>query len=190
MTTLHFYHDFNSAFCRVGLVAAREAASRAGVSLEPVPFELFPAPVPLPPAVEVLAEEVARAMALADQQGVPLVLPRLLTRTRKAHEAVVHARAEGLELDMLDAVYDAVWRDGMDVGRLDVLVEVAARAGVEPGGLHVALGLDTHEPEVRAAERSAYDAGIEGVPAFRLGSAVLAGAMPAAGLLSWIEAER
>jgi predicted DsbA family dithiol-disulfide isomerase len=190
MTTLHFYHDFNSAYCRVGLAAAREAASRAGVSLEPVPFELYPAPVPLPPAVEALGEEVERAMALAGAQGVRLVLPRMLARTRKAHEAVLHARAEGLDLDMLDAVYDAVWRDGLDVGRLDTLVEMAARVGVEPGGLHVALGLDTHEPDVRAAERSAHDAGILGVPAFRMGRAVLAGAMPAAGLLSWIEAER
>jgi predicted DsbA family dithiol-disulfide isomerase len=190
MTTLLCYHDFNSAFCRVGVSAARAAASSAGVAMEPVPFELFPSPGPLPLPADALTHEVAQATALARQQGIQLVLPRLLGRTRKAHEAVVHARAEGLELAMLDALYDAVWRDGMDVGRLDILAEVAIRAGVDPGGLYVALGLDTHEPEVVRAERSAYDAGIHQVPAFRIGTATLAGAVPAADLVRWIDAQR
>jgi predicted DsbA family dithiol-disulfide isomerase len=190
MTTLRFYHDFNSAFCRVGLVAAREAASQAGVAVEPIPFELFPAPVPLPPPRPALADEVARATALAELYGVPLTLPPAASRTRKAHEAVRHAREEGFEMELLGALYDAVWRDGADVGRIDVLVALATDVGVEPGGLYVALGLDTHEPDIVRAERSADEAGITGIPAFRIGAAVLAGAVPASDLLAWIAAQR
>lgn len=189
MVRLDFHHDFTSPFCRVGLAAAQEAARRRDVVLEPVPFELFPAPAPLP-AGDALADEVARAQTLAAQQGVDLVLPRLVGRTRKAHEAVVHARAEGLALELLAALYDAVWRDGADVSRLDTVVDVATRAGVEPAGLHVALGLDTHEPEVLRAQRAAEAAGIDAVPAFGIGGALLTGAVPAADLLRWLDSRR
>jgi predicted DsbA family dithiol-disulfide isomerase len=190
MPTLLFYHDFNSAFCRVGLVVAREAAAAAGIALEPVPYELFPAPVPVPAPDQALANEVAQAGPLAAQHGVELVLPPRLARTRKAHEAVVHARNEGLQSVLLDALYDAVWRDGLDIGRLDVIVDIAGRAGVDPGSLYVALGLDAHEPAVVRAQVGAEEAGVHGVPSFRLGSAVLAGAVPVAELLEWIEGQR
>jgi predicted DsbA family dithiol-disulfide isomerase len=186
MATLLFYHDFNSAFCRLALGPARAAAAAAGVALEAVPFELYPAPAPLPDPAAALAAEVEAVRGMAAEQGVPLVLPGRVARTRKAHEAVAHARGQGREAAMLDALYDAVWRRGLDPGRIDVLVELAAAAGLDPGPLHVALGLDAHAPGVVRAQELAEAAGIAGVPAYRVGDDVTAGLLARDDLLAWI----
>jgi predicted DsbA family dithiol-disulfide isomerase len=190
MERLLFYHDFNSAYCRVGLVAARDAARSAGLSLVPLPFELFPAPDPLPSPTEAFDDEIARSGPLAEEQGVQLTRPPAIARTRKAHEAVEHARTAGLELVLVEALYDAVWRDGLDIGRLDSLAHVAASVGVDPAGLLVALGLDIHAADVADAQRTAVEGGIREVPAFRVGGEVLTGAVPTARLLDWLDARR
>jgi predicted DsbA family dithiol-disulfide isomerase len=187
MKTLLFYHDFNSPFCRVGLAAALEVARDAGLALDPVPIELFPAPVPLP-SLQVLAADVEQALPLAREQGISLTVPSILGRTRKAHEAVSYARSAGLGLEMLEALYDVVWQRGLDVGRLDRLSEVASGVGVEPGGLLVALGLDALEPEIQRADRRALQASIVDIPAFQVGGDVLIGAVTAPNLGAWIRA--
>lgn len=183
------YHDFVSPFSRVALVAARRAVADADLTLDVVPLELYPAPLPLP-AVGALDQELEAAHTLATDMGAPMVLPPLVPRTRKAHEAVEHARQHGAALDVAEAIYDAYWRRGLDIGRLDVLADVGAEAGLDRDLLHVALGLDAGEAEVAAAERAAESAGIDGVPTFRLGEAVAVGLFPAAELLEWIEAHR
>jgi predicted DsbA family dithiol-disulfide isomerase len=190
VTELIVYHDFVSPFSRVALVVARTVSGQANLELRTVPLELWPAPLPLPAPGEGLGEELRAALPLASQLDVAMALPPLVPRTRKAHEAVVHARAHGLELPMAEAVYDALWRRGLDIGRLDVLADLGAEVGLDRDLLHVALGLDAGEAEVVAGGWAAESAGIDGVPTFRLGEAVAIGLLPSAELLEWIRAHR
>lgn len=161
-------------------------AREAELDLRLIPLELFPPPLPLPATLEPVGDELNAALPLAGELGAELVLPRRVPRTRKAHEAVAHARAHGLELEMAEAIYEAVWRRGLDVGRLDVLAELGAAVGLDRDLLHVALGLDAGGDEVLAAGVAAEAAGIDGVPTFRLGDDVAVGLFPAAELLEWI----
>jgi predicted DsbA family dithiol-disulfide isomerase len=191
---------------------ARNVAREVGLDLRMVPLELFPPPVPLPPAPETLGAELEAALPLARALGAELALPARVPRTRKAHEALVHARRQGegmgqregmgqgqvqgqgqgesLELDLAEALYDAVWRRGQDIGRLDVLAGLGAEVGLDRGLLHVALGLDTGQQEILAAGVAAAAAGIDGVPTFRLGDDVAVGLFPAAELLEWIRSRQ
>jgi predicted DsbA family dithiol-disulfide isomerase len=181
------YHDFASAFSRVALSVATEVAAAAGLDLEPIPFEQFPDPVPLPAAADVFHPELLAAADLAVARGLVMSLPALVPRTRKAHEAVAHARAHGAAVPMADAIYDALWRRGLDVSRIDVLAGLGADVGLDVGLLHVALGLDTNAPEVARAQALAERDGIEGVPTFRYGDALAVGLLPATELLDWID---
>jgi predicted DsbA family dithiol-disulfide isomerase len=208
LSTLVLYHDFVSPFSRLALLVARDVARETGLALRLVPLELFPPPVPLPPAPETLGAELEAALPLARALGAELALPARVPRTRKAHEALVHARRQGegmgqgkgmrqgqgqgesLELDLAEALYDAVWRRGQDIGRLDVLAGLGAEVGLDRGLLHVALGLDTGQQEILAAGVAAAAAGIDGVPTFRLGDDVAVGLFPAAELLEWIRSRQ
>jgi 2-hydroxychromene-2-carboxylate isomerase len=153
LSTLVLYHDFVSPFSRLALLVARNVAREVGLDLRLVPLELFPPPVPLPPAPETLGAELEAALPLARALGAELALPARVPRTRKAHEALVHARrqgegmgqregmgqgqgqgqGEGLELELAEALYDAVWRRGQDIGRLDVLAGLGAEVGLDRG---------------------------------------------------------
>jgi predicted DsbA family dithiol-disulfide isomerase len=188
LSELFLYHDFVSPFSRLALLVARRVARDAELHLRLVPLELFPPPLPLPATLEPVGDELNAALPLAGELGAELVLPPRLPRTRKAHEAVVHARAHGLELEMAEAIYEAVWRRGLDVGRLDVLAELGAAVGLDRDLLHVALGLDAGGDVVVAAGIAAEAAGIDGVPTFRLGDDVAVGLFPEAELLEWIGA--
>jgi 2-hydroxychromene-2-carboxylate isomerase len=190
LAALVLYHDFVSPFSRLALRVARDVAREGGLDLRLVPLELFPPPVPLPPAPETLGAELEAALPLARALGAELVLPPRVPRTRKAHEAMVHARGQGLELELAEALYDAVWRRGQDIGRLDVLAGLGAKVGLDRGMLHVALGLDTGQDEILAAGVAAEAAGIDGVPTFRLGDDVAVGLFPAAELLEWIRSRQ
>jgi predicted DsbA family dithiol-disulfide isomerase len=190
LSELVLYHDFASPFSRLALAIARDVARAARLELRLVPLELYPAPVSLPDPDTAWAEELPAARPLARELGLQLIRPRRVPRTRKAHEAVVHARAHGLELAMVEALYDGLWRRDLDISGLDVVAGLGAEVGLDRDLLHVALGLDAVVDEVLAAADAAEAAGIHGVPTFRLGTAVAVGLFPPAELMEWIRACR
>lgn len=184
------YHDFASAFSRLALPAAAEAARRTGMALRAVPFELRPAPTPLPEPDELDGDEMTTARALAAEWGVELGSLRQVPRTRKAHEAVAYARRLGAEVAVLRGLYDALWLHGLDISRLDVLANVGEAAGLDREALHVALGVDDLEPEVVREEHAAAAAGLTGVPAVQVRDVMATGLFPAHELVEWIERNR
>jgi predicted DsbA family dithiol-disulfide isomerase len=188
MPRLLLYHDFASAYSRVALSMGIQAARAAGVVLDPVPFERFPEPAPLPSPVEAFGAELEGAAALAADHGLPVSLPPMVPRTRKAHEAVAFARQHDLALPMAEAIYDALWRGGEDIARVDVLAGLGEGVGVDPGALHVALGVDVYTEDVVRVQALAERDGIGGVPTFRYGDALATGLLPFTELMAWIEA--
>lgn len=184
------YHDFASPFSRLAVAVAAEVAERTRLRLRAVPFELRPAPVPLPEVVDPDDEEMAAARTAARDWSLELgTLPRV-PRTRKAHEAVAYARAHGAEAAVLGGIYDALWREGLDISRLDVLADVGAAAGLDRDAMHVALGLDEFEGEVVREQQAAVSAGLAGVPAVQVGQVMAVGLFPADELVEWIDSNR
>lgn len=191
MERLLFFHDFASPYCRLALGAVITAAERAGLELRPVPYELWPAPQPLPsPDEPALIDEIETARSLANGWGVTLRPPPLVPRTRKAHEAVAFALAHQGVRAVIEGIYEALWTDGRDIARIDILTDIGEAAGLDREALHVALGLDEYEADVVREQHAAAGAEIAGVPAFQLGSVLASGLLPADDLLHWIEENR
>lgn len=191
MARILFFHDFASPYCRLALEAVTTAAERAAVEVRPVPYELWPAPEPLPsPDEAALVDELETARALGEDWGVPLRKPPLVPRTRKAHEAVAFALAHGGVEAVLRGIYEALWTDGLDIARIDVLADVGEAAGLDRDALHVALGLDEYEADVVREQHAAAGAEVPGVPAVQLGAVLASGLLPADELLEWIEENR
>lgn len=193
MSHLLLYHDFASPFCRLAVPVAGVAAERTGLAVRPVPFELRPAPAPLPAPDERTdpeREELDTARRVADEWGLPLgEMPRI-PRTRKAHEAVAYARAHDAGDAVLVRIYDALWRDGLDIARLDVLADIGEAAGLDRQAMHIALGLDDLRDDVLREQAAATAAGLTGVPTFQVGDATAVGLFAADELVAWIQENR
>lgn len=189
MKRILLYHDFVSPFCRLAVPATIDAARRTGAPLRAVPFELHPAPGPLPELAS-LDGELETASAIAREWGVELGSPGLVPRTRKAHEAVAFARSHQLEIPVLERLYDALWKDGRDISRLDVVADAGAAAGMDREALHVALGVDNLQDEIIREQEAAVAAGLTGVPAVQFGDVAAVGLFPVEELVEWIESNR
>lgn len=194
MNRLLLFHDFVSPYCRLALGATLDAASRAGLEVRAVPFELYPTPAPLPtPDAPELAEQVEKASAIAREWGEELGTLPLVPRTRKAHETVAYARAKGGEEiaeSVLRGLYQALWSEGRDISRLDVLADVGEAAGLDREPLHVALGVDELESAVVREQDAAAAAGVPGVPAVQIGDVMATGLLSAGELLDWLDRSR
>ncbi len=69
---------------------------------------------------------------------------------------------------MIDAIYDAYFRDGRDIGQLDVLIDIAAAQGLEAQSLRSRLLSDEAREQVEQEASEAQTMGITGVPFFIL----------------------
>lgn len=190
MDRLLLYHDFVSPYCRLALGPTLDVASRTGLDVRPVPFELNPAPARLPsPDEPGLARELESAREIARSWDADLGTLTAVPRTRKAHETVAYARIHGdggVAEAVLQGLYEALWSDGRDIARLDVLADIGEAAGLDREPLHVALGLDEMEAEVVREQEAAAGAGISGVPAVQVGSALATGLIAPDELLAWV----
>lgn len=187
-----FFADFTCPFSYVTDAALRRVADELGAEIDYRAFELHPAPAPLPapPAEPAWAPAVR---ALAAEAGVPFALPRLLPRTRKAHEAAYFAREHGRGEAMRAAIFAAYWGEARDIGRIDVLVELAGVVGLEPEALKIALDIDAVTDAVLRDRGLAERWGIRQTPTLvageGAGARLLVGAHPYAELRRWLAAE-
>lgn len=119
-----------------------------------------------------LMEEMARS---AEELEIPLLPPRVVPWTRKAHELALHAVEVEGEASIHDLIFQAYFRDGRDLARIDVLVELAERAGLDPGEARTVLGVDRFTPMVGELREEAFKMGLRGVPTLIHGTRRLEG---------------
>ncbi len=161
------YADYVCPFCYLGSVALAPLREE-GIRIEDRPFELRPAPAPLPDLDEQhYRDDWDRSVVqLAAALGVSgMKRPTASTRTRKAHEAAAFAREHGAGDAMHRAIYEAYFLGQRDIGRVDVLTDIGASVGLDRMALRVALDVDRYTDEVVALEEEAARLGITAVPA-------------------------
>lgn len=105
---------------------------------------------------------------MAQQRGMRLLLPPVQPVSRKAFEAVEHARRAGRFDAMHRALFRAFFEHGRDIGAHEVLIDVGMEAGVEPQPLRDALERGTYTQHVIDDERQAETLAISGVPTMTL----------------------
>lgn len=158
------HSDFTCPFSYVTETELRAVAGAIPVTYRP--YELFPAPAPLP--AEHHGEWPTALSSLAAAAGVTLHRAPYETRTRKAHEAAAFASQRGLEGPIRDAIFRAYFVEGRDISRIDVLVEIGVSTGLDRSELKVVLDIDRYSDEVRLTRQRADDEGIQGVPTLRI----------------------
>lgn len=124
----------------------------------------------------------ARIQSAAAQVGLEFRqdLMKRTPNTIDAHRLIWFAGQKSVQDATMEIVFRAYFIEGQDVGQHDVLADCAALAGIDRAEVMAFLSGDLVDAEMRAADQSAREAGVSGVPSFFLdGYSVFSGAMPA-----------
>ena len=144
-------------------------------------FELRPEPVELldPQGDYLTSAWKNHVYPLAKKMGMPLKMPPIQPRSRRAHEAAKWAETYERLDEFHLAIFQAFFEHGLDIGNIEVLIKLAADLGLDPEALKTSL--DNHEFtfQVVSDEEDAMDIGVRAVPAF-----VAEGQLLAAGVQS------
>jgi predicted DsbA family dithiol-disulfide isomerase len=89
---------------------------------------------------------------------------RRTPNTILSHRLLRKASKEGLQEQLLEAMFQAYFIDGRDIGSARVLAEIGESVGIEKAGAYLAS--DEGGEEVRAEDSLARRQGINGVPCF------------------------
>ncbi|HVK04718.1 MAG TPA: DsbA family protein [Armatimonadaceae bacterium] len=166
---LEVFSDYVCPFCWLAEPAVRALAQAdPGVEITWRAFELRPEPVPtLDPAGGYLERVWQHSVyPMAAQMGIPIQLPPVQPRSRRAHEAAHWARAHGAFDAYSAALFRAFFERGEDIGQVDVLAALAAGLGLDAASLRETLEAGTFEEAVLDDQRAATTMGVMGVPAF------------------------
>lgn len=88
------------------------------------------------------------------------------TNTQLAHELIAFAASKGRQLEMVEHLFDAYFRNGAHVGRIENLVTIGAQIGLDEEEIREALASGRFKNDVEADYLAASDLGIRSVPFF------------------------
>ena len=136
------------------------------VEIEWLPFELRPAPAPLPePRGEYIRGHWrGQVYRLADVHGVEIHTPRYQPRSTLALTLHSFAVDEGKGRPFRNAAHRAFFVDGLDVGDDAVLRETAREAGLDAEAAMEAAWDPARLVALRATREEALRLGVHGVP--------------------------
>lgn len=120
--------------------------------------------------------------ALGRADGIAFDFSRITRapNTRLAHRLLTYAERHGRATDYARRVFEDYFERGLDIGSKEVLMQVVASLGLDPHDAEHYLDGGGGLAEVVAAEKAAVTQGINGVPQFRIGQAVISGAQAGA----------
>ncbi|WP_246714963.1 DsbA family oxidoreductase [Aestuariivirga litoralis] len=102
------------------------------------------------------------------KDGVPYQFDKITRtpNTMDAHRLIRWAKQAGKQMEVVEALFCAYWRDGRDVGDVAVLVDVAKSQGMDGAEVERLLKSNKDAAEVMAEVQQAYNIGVQGVPTF------------------------
>lgn len=118
------------------------------------------------------AERAARIYETIRAAGAELGIPfrfdliRQTPSTLDSHRLVRWATAEGLQDQVVEALFVAYFTEGADIGDLEVLERIGVENGMDPKTTRVRLQDDFELDVVRQEDAMARSMGINGVPCF------------------------
>ncbi|MDG4822204.1 DsbA family oxidoreductase [Asanoa sp. WMMD1127] len=177
---IEIYADVVCPWCYIGKRRLEKALASypRDVRVRYRPFQLDPSPVSHPePTIEALARKFggpARARQITEHtaktaamDGLEIDFAKSLTaNTFDAHRVVRLADEEGKSGEMVEALYEAHFVDGVDVGSHAQLARLAGTIGLDEAAVAAYLESGGGADEVRAALAEARDLGITAVPMF------------------------
>ena len=160
-----------------------ELAEKHNLDVEWLPYELRPAPAPLP---DIAGADGPRYRAnwergvapLAEQFGVEMHFTPVKPRSRLAHEAAEAARSQGQFEAMRVAIFRAYFADSRDIGQLEVLAEIGREVGLDAERLRDELERGVYTERVEQLESIALQIGVRAVPTIVIGGLAVEGVRP------------
>jgi predicted DsbA family dithiol-disulfide isomerase len=144
-----------------------EAAEDEGLSeVEWLPFELRPAPAPLPePRGEYIRGHWrGQVYRLADEHGVEIHVPRFQPRSTLALALHAFAVEKGRGRPFRNAAHRAFFVEGLDIGDDAVLREASLESGLDPDAALEAAWDPARLVALRSTREEALRLGVHGVP--------------------------
>lgn len=128
------------------------------------------------------ADEVYDGIAAAaEDAGIEMDLGAI-TRTPNtldAHRLIHWAEVEGAQGAVVDALFEAYFREGRDIGDQDVLADIADGVGIDAALIHRLMEGEADLDEIRKRDATAREMGLTGVPTFIVaGEHAVPGAQP------------
>jgi len=153
-----------------------ERGLRPGEGYFPLPFEVNPPPNPLlDPQEGEWKDRWDRALVQAPEMGLPLVRPRIVPWTRKAHELLFHASETASPAEIHESLFRTYLIEGRDIGRVDVLTALAGEHGLDPNDSRAVLDVDRYRPPLERIRAQGIRAGVTTVPFLQAGAEILRG---------------
>lgn len=112
-----------------------------------------------------LNEHVTRVAARENLDFRP-ELQKTYPNTRNAHRMILVARDEGKQMEVVESLFSAYFKEGTDLSKIENLVEIGVRAGLDREMIEHLLHSNTGTIEIEMAEKELHDLGITGVPLF------------------------
>jgi predicted DsbA family dithiol-disulfide isomerase len=160
-------------------------------------FQLDGTPVPAPlPIKQVMAAKfgnadqmLAHVTSIAAAEGITIDYDRAIAaNTFDAHRLIAWAASQGRQADMLDALQQAHFAEGVDVGSRRALAGVAGSIGLDPAAAAAYLDTDAGTSAVETDLTEARELGISSVPFFVVdGKYAIQGAQDSATILTALE---
>ena len=177
---IEIYADVVCPWCFIGKRRLEKALESypGDVTVRYRPFQLDPSPVPRPePTIEALARKFGgpeRARKITEQttqtaarDGLELNFAKSLTaNTFDAHRLVRLADQVGKSEELVEALYQAHFVDGVDVGSHAELARLAGTVGLDEAEAKAYLDSGEGTDELRAALAEARALGVTAVPMF------------------------
>lgn len=100
--------------------------------------------------------------------------------TLNAHRLIHWAGFEGKQYQIVQALFDAYFKDGRDIGDIEVLADIADSQGMDAATVLKLLKSDTDLEDIRRRDSEARQMGVNSVPTFIVGGQhAVPGAQPA-----------
>lgn len=128
--------------------------------------------------------------AAGREEGIDFAFDRiaLSPNTLDCHRLILWSRADDLQDEVVERLFQAYFLNGEDLTRSDVLVRISDEAGMESDLVEQLFDTDSDLEKTREHIANAHESGITGVPCFIIdGRFVLAGAEKAETLAAAIQ---
>jgi predicted DsbA family dithiol-disulfide isomerase len=172
--SIGFYFDLVCPYSYL-LMPEVEAAEDEGLDVTWLPFELRPAPDPLPDPRGVYIRDHWRdhVYGLALAYGAEIHVPRYQPRSTHALAIALYAEDQHAGRAWRAAAHEAFFVEGRDLGAEAVLRDVAQRAGLAPDDAIAGAWDPARLQRLREIRAAAQRLGVHGVPTLVADEAVL-----------------
>ena len=172
-----FYFDFGSLASYLAHTQLANLCAATGATVNLMPMLLggvFQAtgnasPMSVPAKGRYLFTDMKR---FADAYGVALEMnPHfpIITTTLMRGATALQIRGDANLQKYMDAVYRAIWVDGLDMNDPAIVGQVLAKAGFDPAALVAMAGEQATKDQLKAVTMRAVERGVFGAPTFFVG---------------------